>query len=89
MTPPRFAAALACCLVSGAGAAELPDAVRQAGVLHASVNAIYAPMEYKDTATGALTGLDIDLGEALAKRLGLKVEWADSAFEQLIPGRTS
>ena len=48
MTSLHFAAAaLACCLVSGAGAAELPDDVRQAGVLHASVNAIDAPMEYK------------------------------------------
>jgi polar amino acid transport system substrate-binding protein len=86
MTPLRSAAAaIACFLVSGAGAAELPDAVRQAGVLHASVNAIYAPMEYKDAATGKLTGLDIDLGEALAKKLGVKIDWADSAFEQLIP----
>ena len=68
-----------------ASAAEVPDAVRQAGTLHASVNAIYPPMEYKDAATGRLTGLDIDLGEALAKRFGLTVAWSDSAFEQLIP----
>lgn len=85
MTPLRLAALLACSFASSAGAAELPDAVRQAGVLHASVNAIYAPMEYKDVATGQLTGLDVELGAALAKRLGLKVEWSESAFEQLIP----
>ena len=85
MIPLRIAAALACCLASSAGAAELPDAIRQAGVLHASVNAIYAPMEYKDAATGQLTGLDVELGAASAKRLGLKVEWSESAFEQLLP----
>ncbi len=85
MAPSRFAAAsLACCLATAA-VAEVPVSVRQAGALHASVNAIYAPMEYKDAATGQLTGLDIDIGEALAKRLGLKVEWSESAFEQLIP----
>lgn len=86
MIPLRFtAAAFAFCLVSTAGAAELPDSVRQAGVLHASVNAIYAPMEYKDAATGTLTGLDVDLGEALARKLGLRIDWSESAFEQLIP----
>jgi polar amino acid transport system substrate-binding protein len=73
-------------------AAELPPAIKSAGVLHLSVNAIYPPMEYKDPATGQLTGLDIDLGNAIAAKLGLKVEWAESAFEQLIPslatGRT-
>ena len=86
MKRPRFAfVATAACLATSAALAEVPDAIRQAGVLHASVNAIYAPMEYKDAASGQLTGLDVELGAALAKRLGLRIEWADSAFEQLIP----
>jgi polar amino acid transport system substrate-binding protein len=76
---------LAGLVCSAAAAAELPDAVRQAGAVHASVNAIYPPMEYKDTATGQLTGLDVELGEALAKRLGVRIIWAESAFEQLMP----
>lgn len=75
-----------------AHATELPAAIKSAGVLHLSVNAIYPPMEYKDLATGQLTGLDIELGEAIAKKLGVKVDWAESAFEQLMPslatGRT-
>lgn len=70
---------------SAARAAELPEAIRQAGVLHASVNAIYPPMEYKDPASGKLTGLDVDLGEALARKLGVRIVWAESAFEQLMP----
>jgi polar amino acid transport system substrate-binding protein len=80
-----FSFCLAGLVSSGAAAAELPDAVRQAGALHASVNAIYPPMEYKDTVTGQLTGLDVELGEALAKRLGVRIIWAESAFEQLMP----
>jgi polar amino acid transport system substrate-binding protein len=83
--PPFVSFCLASLLCSAAAAAELPDAVRQAGALHASVNAIYPPMEYKDTATGQLTGLDVDLGEALAKRLAVRIVWAESAFEQLMP----
>ncbi|WP_158816675.1 ABC transporter substrate-binding protein [Methylocapsa sp. S129] len=76
-------AALSC--IGGAASAELPQAIQQAGALQASVNAIYPPMEYKDPASGQLTGLDVDLGEALAKRLGVKIVWSESAFEQLMP----
>ena len=32
-------------------------------------------MEYKDPATDQLAGLDIDLGQALAAKLGLAVAW--------------
>ena len=71
--------------VGGTASAALPDEIRQAGALRASVNAIYPPMEYKDTSSGNLTGLDVELGEALAKKLGVKIVWAESAFEQLMP----
>ena len=78
--------------LTGARAAGLPDAIRQAGTLHLSVNATYAPMEYHDTATNELTGLDIELANALAKRLGVTVTYADVPFAELIPalqtGRT-
>jgi polar amino acid transport system substrate-binding protein len=77
---------------SSAHAAELPAAIKQAGVLHLSVNSTYAPMEYHDPSTNELKGLDIDLADAIAKRLGVKIEWVDVPFDQLIPslatGRT-
>jgi len=73
-------------LVAGAAqAADLPDAIRQAGALRLTVNSTYAPMEYRDPATNELTGLDIDLAAALAKRLGVKVVWSETPFEQLLP----
>lgn len=68
-----------------ARAAELPAAIRASGTLKASVNAIYPPMEYKDLASGDVVGLDIDLGQAIADKLGLKIAWSESAFEQLLP----
>lgn len=68
-----------------AGAAELPADIRARGTLRASINAIYPPMEYKDLASGKLVGLDVDLGEAIADKLGVKIVWSDSAFEQLLP----
>ena len=73
-------------------AAEMPEAVRQAGIFRLSVNSTYAPMEFHDPATNELQGLDVDLAEAIAKRLGVKIAWTDVPFDQLIPslqtGRT-
>ncbi len=73
-------------------AADLPDAIRQAGVLHLATNSTYAPMEFHDPATDELKGLDVDLADAIAGRLGVRITWTDVAFEQLVPalatGRT-
>jgi len=66
-------------------AAELPDAIRQAGALHLTVNSTYAPMEYRDPASNELVGLDIDLANELAKRLNVKIVWSETAFAELIP----
>jgi polar amino acid transport system substrate-binding protein len=66
-------------------AAELPAAIKESGTLKLTVNATYAPMEYHDSATNELKGLDIDLGAEIAKRLGVKVVWSDVAFAELIP----
>src|SRR3954463_6581119 len=68
-----------------AQANELPDAVKQSGALHLTVNATYAPMEYRDPASNELMGLDIDLAGELAKRLGVKIVWSETAFAELIP----
>ncbi|SFQ33623.1 ABC transporter substrate-binding protein [Variovorax sp. 770b2] len=44
----------------------------------------YPPFEFKDPDTGKLTGFDIDLLEALAAKLDLKVTWQDVSFDQMI-----
>ena len=61
-----FAAVIA---FTSAHAAELPEAIKQAGALRLTVNSTYAPMEYRDPATNELVGLDIDLANEIAKRL--------------------
>jgi polar amino acid transport system substrate-binding protein len=66
-------------------ATELPDAIKQAGALHLTVNSTYAPMEYRDPASNELVGLDIDLANELAKRLNVKIVWSETAFAELIP----
>ena len=74
-------------LIAGASAqaAELPEAIKQAGVLNLTVSATYAPMEYRDPATNELVGLDIDLGTEIAKRLSLKAVFSETKFAEIIP----
>lgn len=82
----KFAILTACALASlaPAGAQELPERIRTAGKVVVANTPNYPPMEYKDPATNELKGLDIDLGKALARELGIEVEWADIGFEQMI-----
>src|SRR5476651_1442760 len=71
---------------SGAHAQALPDAIAKSKVIKVAVNSIYPPMEYKDPESGDLVGFDIDLGNAIAKELGVKLDWQESAFS-LATGR--
>ncbi|WP_174490619.1 ABC transporter substrate-binding protein [Paraburkholderia oxyphila] len=70
---------------AAAHAQALPDAIAKSRTIKVAVNAIYPPMEYKDPDSGELVGFDIDLGNAIAKQLGVKIDWQESAFEQLLP----
>jgi polar amino acid transport system substrate-binding protein len=78
-------AAAALALAMPAYAQSLPDAIKTAGKVVVLNQPGYAPMEFKDPASGTLMGLDIDLELALAKQMGVKIEWSESTFEQLIP----
>jgi polar amino acid transport system substrate-binding protein len=72
-------------LVAQAYGQALPDRIAKTKVIKIAVNAIYPPMEFKDPKSAELIGFDVDLGNALAKELGVTLEWQESAFEQLIP----
>ncbi|QTD45406.1 transporter substrate-binding domain-containing protein [Ottowia testudinis] len=52
--------------------------------LHFGTESGYRPYEYKN-AEGKLTGLDIDIGEAICAHLKVRCRWSDMAFDQLIP----
>jgi polar amino acid transport system substrate-binding protein len=68
-----------------AAAQELPDRIKQAGKIVIATMPNYPPITYKDPATSKLMGLDIEIGEAIGKELGLKVEWQEIAFAQMLP----
>jgi len=48
----------------------------------------YPPQEFYD-ANGIPQGLDVDIGNEMAKRLGLQVQWVNSVFDTIIAAVTS
>lgn len=79
-------AALATALSCGSAFADGSLAkVKQSGKLVIATMPNYPPITYKDTTTNKLTGFDIDLGEAIAAQLGVKVEWQEIQFAQMLP----
>ena len=48
------------------------------------VNVPYAPNEFKNS-SGEIVGFDVDLMNAIAKTLGLKPDFRETAFEGIMP----
>ena len=62
----------------------LPAALKSRGTLTAAVVPNYPPLEFRDPATGTLTGFDMELGDAIAAKLGVKMQWQETSFEQML-----
>ena len=77
-------AGLAAALSGPATAAELPAAIKARGTLIAAIVPNYPPLDLKDPATNELTGFDVDLGAAIAAKLGLRMQWQETSFEQMV-----
>jgi polar amino acid transport system substrate-binding protein len=66
-------------------ASLLPAAIKAAGVLNIATDASYAPNEYFDTDGKTIIGFDVDLGNAIAAKLGLKANFTNVTFDAIIP----
>ncbi|MBD3919245.1 transporter substrate-binding domain-containing protein [Paenibacillus sp. PR3] len=60
------------------------DAIKEKGKLVIATGDYY-PFEYLDPDTKKLVGYDIDLGQKIADKLGVQVEWKEMQFTALIP----
>ena len=80
-----LAAALVCAATASAFAIELPPEIAKAGSIKVAIVPNYPPMEFRDPATSTLTGFDVELGEALGRKLGVKVAWQETSFDQMMP----
>jgi polar amino acid transport system substrate-binding protein len=68
-----------------AAPAVTPPVVLRPGKLVVATNATLPPVQYIDE-KGNLQGMRIELGNEIAKRLGLEVNWVNVQFEAHIPG---
>ncbi|KJK59813.1 ABC transporter substrate-binding protein [Saccharothrix sp. ST-888] len=66
-------------------AALVPADVKASGKLVVGADASYAPDEFKDD-KGNVVGMDVDLANAIAQKLGLTAEVQNSGFTAIIPG---
>jgi polar amino acid transport system substrate-binding protein len=78
----HFLLAVLCLAAFGNGIAHA-----QTNVLKVGTDATFPPMEF--TENGKHTGFDIELVEAVARKLGKQVEWVDIDFKGLVPGLIS
>ena len=83
----RFLATTLICATAASAvmAAELPPDIAQRGSMKLAIVPNYPPMEFRDPATNTLTGFDVELGEALGRKLGVKIAWQETSFDQMMP----
>jgi len=71
--------------LSSAFAADDLASIKSAGVIKIGTEGTYAPFTYHDE-SGKLTGFDVEIGQAIAKRLGVKPEFVEGKWDGLIAG---
>ena len=67
-------------------AAQVPAAVKKKGTLKVAADATYAPNEFVGTNGKTIMGMDVDLGQALGKVMGLNASFVNANFDSIIPG---
>jgi len=67
-------------------ASKIPSNIKSAGSMAAATDASYAPMEFIGTDGSTIEGADIDLGNAIAKQLGVTWKWQNVKFDSIIAG---
>ena len=75
-------------LLTGCGGEE-KKAADSAKVLRVGTEPVFAPFEFPKEGSKDLTGFDIELIEALGKKMGYKVEIVSMGFDALIPALNS
>ena len=61
------------------------DAVKSAGKLVIGMEGTYPPFTYHDE-SGELTGMDVEIGKALAEKLGVEAEFQEASWDALLIG---
>lgn len=81
---------LTACGGGGSSAAQGDLAkVKDAGVLKVGTEGTYAPFSYHDPKSNKLVGYDVEVAAAVAKKLGVKVEYVETPWDAIFAGLTS
>lgn len=72
-------------LAGAAYAGSNLDDVKKANTLKIGTEGTYAPFTFHD-ASGKLVGFDVEIGEAIAKKIGVKPEFIEGKWDGLIAG---
>ena len=70
-------------------AAMVPSAIASKGSVTVATDASYAPNEYFDTDGTTIIGMDVDLGHAIGKVMGVQWNFENAGFDGIIPGLAS
>ena len=77
-----LAAMLAVILPGGSGGASVSP-------WRVGTDPTFPPFEYRNVQSGAITGFDIDLMEAIGQEAGHPIQWVQLPFDGLIPALQS
>ncbi|CAG4885535.1 amino acid ABC transporter substrate-binding protein [Paraburkholderia gardini] len=72
-------------VATSAFAADELAQIKSAGVFKIGTEGTYAPFTFHD-ASNQLTGFDVEIGRAIAQRLGVKAEFIEGKWDGLIAG---
>ncbi|MBS0561010.1 MAG: transporter substrate-binding domain-containing protein [Proteobacteria bacterium] len=84
LLPPLAAQAQAPAPAATAAPASKLDAIIAAGVLKVGLTGDYKPFSFRDPQTGTFSGIDVDMAEALAKAMGVKLEVVQTSWPTLM-----
>ena len=66
--------------------AMLPDKIKEAGSITIGTDATYSPDEFVGEDGTTLQGMDIDMGRAIGEALGIKVNFKNAPYAELVQG---
>lgn len=75
-------------MLAGCGSDKPKDGAKEK-VLVIGTEATFPPFEFAKDGSSEIQGFDVDLANAVAKRIGYKVEWKNMGFDALVPALQS
>ncbi len=64
----------------------VPAKVKADGKIIAAADASYAPNEFTEEGSDEIVGMDVDLGKAIGKVLGVEVQFVNASFDGILAG---